>query len=76
MKAAGRLDKTASPIMELNPSHPLIRSLAKAEDEAIRADCSHLLYETARVLDGEKPSDPIGFSTRLNRLLVASVGKE
>ena len=64
-------------IMEINPDHKLIKkltkmsknkdSLGKVEDVAL------LLYEQSRIVEGDKPSDPISFSKKLIETLTASV---
>ena len=42
-------------------------SLGKVEDVAL------LLYEQSRIVEGDKPSDPIAFSKKLIETLTASV---
>jgi molecular chaperone HtpG len=70
LAGAGRLDALAKPVLEINPRHPLIGKLgAAASDEAVRADVAHLLFDEARISDGELPIDPRGFSARLTRVL-------
>jgi molecular chaperone HtpG len=70
LAGAGRLDALAKPVLEINPRHPLIGKLgAAASDEAVRADVAHLLFDEARISDGELPVDPRGFSARLTRVL-------
>src|ERR1700738_296102 len=71
LAGAGRITTAAKPILEVNPHHPLIVSLAGlGEDEAsFKDDAAHLLLDEARVLDGERPADARGFSDRLARVL-------
>ena len=38
-------------------------------EKAFKEDAAHLLYDEARVLDGEQPSDAKSFSDRLARLI-------
>ena len=59
------------PILEINMRHPLVATIAGAQDEA--RDLSFLLLEQAQILDGELPEDPAGFATRLNRLVLRGV---
>lgn len=77
LSAAGRLDSTAKPVLEINPGNARIQSLAALEDGdlAFRQDVVHLLYDEARVLDGDKPVDAKAFSGRLARLIDRTVGK-
>ena len=39
------------------------------DDKAFKEDAAHLLFDEARVLDGERPSDAHAFSDRLARLI-------
>ena len=42
---------------------------ALGEDETpFKQDAAHLLFDEARILDGELPADPRGFSQRLARV--------
>jgi molecular chaperone HtpG len=57
-------------ILELNPRHALIRRLAEqADDEAGLEDAVWLLFDQARIIEGETPSDPQAFARRLSHLL-------
>ena len=71
LAGAGRLKAAVVPILEINPSHALIASLAKLGDDekALKEDAAHLLFDEARVLDGERPADPRAFAERLARVL-------
>ncbi|MBL8584402.1 MAG: molecular chaperone HtpG, partial [Rhizobiaceae bacterium] len=75
VSAAGRLDTTTRPILEINPRHDRVVALAKlGETEAgLREDVAHLLLDEARVLDGDKPADAKAFSGRLARLIARSM---
>ncbi|PBC19753.1 MULTISPECIES: molecular chaperone HtpG [unclassified Mesorhizobium] len=77
MNAAGRLDKAAKPILEINPRHARVLALAGLgdEDQAFKDDAAHLLYDEARVLDGDKPADARAFSQRLARLIARGIAK-
>ncbi|VWX50654.1 molecular chaperone HtpG [Novosphingobium sp. 9U] len=71
LAGAGRLDATAKPVLEVNPHHVLIEKLSavQAESPDLSADAAHLLFDEARIADGELPVDPRAFSARLIRLL-------
>ena len=61
------------PILELNMRHAIVQAVARAKtdnhaDEV--ADLSALLFEQAKILDGEVPDDPAAFATRVNRLVM------
>jgi molecular chaperone HtpG len=68
-----QLDAESTRVLEVNPKHPLIRRLAEraaagdgAQDleEVVR-----LLFDQARILEGEGPLDPAAFSRRLSLLV-------
>jgi molecular chaperone HtpG len=63
----------SKPVLELNMRHPLVKAVAQAKtdgrDEDV-SDVANLLFEQARILDGEVPDDPAAFAARLNRLVV------
>jgi molecular chaperone HtpG len=57
-------------ILEVNAGHPLIKQLATMAAEGDGAgealgDAAHLLFDQARIIEGETVSDPIAFSRRL-----------
>ncbi|MBS7533333.1 molecular chaperone HtpG [Ancylobacter sonchi] len=74
LAASGRLGSAAKPILEINPKHAMIVGLAGHSDDASRADVAHLLLDTARVLDGDRPGDAKAFSERMTRLVTRSFG--
>lgn len=74
LSAAGRIDSAAKPILEVNPRHTMVTALAAVKEDALRADIAHLLLDTARVLDGERPADASGFGDRLGRVIARSLG--
>ena len=71
LAGAGRLDTAAKPVLEINPRHALIVKLGELADRdpALREDAAHLLFDEARIADGELPVDPRAFSARLSRVL-------
>ena len=64
-------------VMEINPQHKLIKKLAKmSKDKASISEVENisiLLYEQSKILDGEKPSDPIEFSKKLINTIYGSI---
>jgi molecular chaperone HtpG len=68
LQGAGRLQTAEKPVLELNPGHSLVRSVSGVTDEAFKTDAAWLLLDEARILDGDKPSDPRQFAERLSRL--------
>ena len=77
LAGSGRLQSAAKPILEINPRNGLIVALAGLDNSAERfkEDAVHLLFDEARVLDGEQPADPRGFSERLSRVISQGIGK-
>jgi molecular chaperone HtpG len=75
LSAAGQLKTASKPVLEVNPRHERIVALSKLGDDAkeLKEDVAHLLYDEARVLDGDKPVDAREFSTRLARVIARSV---
>ncbi len=78
-KAAGRRGAAraaAKPVLEINPRHALVARLSAVEpgDPQRREDAAHLLFDEARIADGELPVDPRAFSARLMRLLERGTG--
>jgi molecular chaperone HtpG len=71
LAGAGRLTSASKPVLEVNPQHELIVALAALgePDRAFKEDAAHLLYDEARLLDGDRPSDARAFSDRLARVL-------
>ena len=71
LAGAGRLASASKPILEVNPRHAIVVALAKLGDaeRAFKEDAAHLLFDEARVLDGERPADAKTFSDRLGRVL-------
>jgi molecular chaperone HtpG len=71
LAGAGRLTSASKPILEINPRHETVVALAALDDSerAFKEDAAHLLFDEARVLDGERPADARLFSDRLARVL-------
>jgi len=77
LAGAGRLTAAAKPILEINPRHPLVVALAALGEgeRALKEDAAHLLFDEARVLEGDRPADAKLFSERLARVLGKCAGK-
>jgi molecular chaperone HtpG len=68
LQGAGRLEAAEKPVLELNPRHGLVTSVAASGDEVFQADAAWLLLDEARILDGDRPANPRRFAERLSRL--------
>jgi molecular chaperone HtpG len=71
-------EEAAKRILEINPSHALIRSLnakigADGGTDALE-DAAWLLLDQARIVEGESPTDPVAFAARLAKSLQRSLG--
>jgi molecular chaperone HtpG len=69
----GRLNEVSKPVLEINPNHPLVTALATrfggGGDTSIVEDSAWLLFDEARIVDGEQPKDASAFAARLRRVL-------
>jgi len=77
LAGSGRLMAAATPILEINPRHDLVVTLASLGDDqlALKQDAARLLLDEARILDGEPPVDPRQFCDRLAKLLLRGLAK-
>ena len=71
LAGAGRLSSASKPILEVNPQHELVAALAALGDaeREFKEDAAHLLFDEARLRDGDRPADAKAFSDRLTRVL-------
>ncbi len=76
LAGAGRLPNAGKPILEINPRHALIARLSGLADAdaAFREDAARLLFDEAKIADGELPADPRAFSARLGRIIGRASG--
>jgi molecular chaperone HtpG len=67
-------------ILEVNPEHPLILRLAglqrDAESETHIDEAARLLFDQARIAEGELPRDPAAFAKRLSSVLERSIAPD
>lgn len=65
----GRLQETSKAVLELNPRHLLVATLAEklaaGADKALLEDSVWLLFDEAKLIDGEAPADAAAFARRL-----------
>jgi molecular chaperone HtpG len=55
-------------ILEINPEHELVKKLDAIEDEALFADVSWILLDSAKIAEGLEPKDKNAFVTRVASL--------
>ena len=74
---AGELKQHAAPVLELNPTHGLIKALAgkvAGGEAAVLDDAAVILYGEAKILDGEPPDDAADHAQRIARLIEKGLG--
>jgi molecular chaperone HtpG len=70
LKAAGQKAPNTKPILELNPTHPLVQRL-KAEPDSEQFDqLAHLLFDQSVLTEGGQLEDPSAFVKRVNQLIL------
>ena len=77
LKRHGQLQEGMPRVLELNPKHALIAILAeRAESDAddLLKDAAHLLFDQARIVEGETPADAATFARRLGRVVSLAFG--
>jgi len=75
LASAGQAPEKAKPVLEINPTHPLVVALEeKTGDAALFEDAVWLLFDEARLMDGEQPHDASAFAARLIRVLGKAAG--
>ena len=74
LKAAGQAVPASKPILEVNPTHPLVRWLANEADLVKFNDWSLILFDQATLAEGGHLDDPAAFVKRLNELMLTLTG--
>ncbi len=75
LKRHGQLEHGMPRVLELNPTHAMITTLAEraqaesASDDSLLKDAAHLLLDQARIVEGETPTDPSEFARRLGTVM-------
>ncbi len=66
----------SAPILEINASNALIKSLAgqAKKDKSSVSDAALLLLDQAYILEGERPEDPAAFAKRMSDVLTKAFG--
>ena len=74
-----QLDRITPRVLEINPKHALIRSLAaRARTNGAGADlkdAAHLLLDQARIMEGEALPDPADYARRMTAVMAAAYGQ-
>jgi len=73
LKLHQKYEPDTKPILEINPNHNLILSLAKMVDgkkeEQLLEDAALLLLDQALIIQGETPNDPAAFARRMANVM-------
>lgn len=75
LKAAGQTVTETKPILELNPTHDIIRQLLTQQDEQRLEEWTQILFEQSLLAEGSALSDPAQFVQRMNKLWLEIVNK-
>ena len=71
LKSAGQTIPGSSPILEINPQHPIINALKEETDEKRFNDWVFILLDQASLSEGGQLDDPAAFVKRLNEMFVS-----
>lgn len=70
MKQAGHDMPTNKPVLEINPTHPIIERMEAETDDEQFADWAGILFDQALLSEGAQLEDPAGFVHKLNSLML------
>ncbi len=68
LKAAGQKAPNSQPILEINPTHPVVTRLQA--ESAHFDDWTAVLFDQAMLAEGGQLDDPAGFVKRINQLML------
>lgn len=69
LKQAGQATPGQKPILEINPSHALVKKLEVSSNDTDIKDLSNVLFDQAMLAEGLQLEDPMGFIGRMNRFI-------
>ena len=75
LKQAGHDVPNTQPVLEVNPTHPILTLMDQEQDDDRFADWSRLLLDQALLADGGQLEDGAGFVKRMNDMFLALEGK-
>ena len=70
MKQAGHDMPSNKPVLEINPTHPLIERMEGETDDEQFTDWADILFDQALLAEGAQLEDPAGFVNKLNKLML------
>lgn len=71
LKQAGHEMPSSKPVLEINPTHPLLKRMEAETDDERFAEWASVLLDQAILAEGGQLEDPAGFVHRLNGLMLA-----
>jgi molecular chaperone HtpG len=71
LKQAGHELPSTKPVLEVNPTHPILDLMDKEQDDERFNDWAHLLLDQALLADGGQLDDSAGFVKRMNQMFLA-----
>ncbi len=71
LKQAGHDLPSSKPVLEVNPTHPILDMMDKEQDDERFKDWAHLLLDQALLADGGQLEDSAGFVKRMNDMFLA-----
>ncbi len=74
LKASGQSIPASKPVLEINPTHPVVERLKQESDATLFSDWSQILFDQAVLAEGGELEDPAAFVKRLNKLTLALAG--
>jgi molecular chaperone HtpG len=61
---------SSKPILEINPTHPLLAKMEGETDDEQFKDWASILFDQALLAEGGQLEDPAGFVQKLNSLIL------
>lgn len=74
MESAGQPVPATKPVFEINPEHFLIKKLDHEADEDRFSELTDVLFDQAKLAQGEHLADPATYVSRINKLLSELAG--
>jgi molecular chaperone HtpG len=69
LKQAGQKAPDVKPVLEVNPSHALMKRLQADDAQVHFHDLAHIVFDQALLAEGGLPEDPAAYVRRVNALL-------
>lgn len=69
LKSAGQKAPETKPILEINPTHKLVKRIEAESADDVFSDLAHVLFDQALLAEGGALEDPASFVKRMNSLI-------